>query len=204
VVGAVLVFAGHQGLAERTARFLAAVAHAASDAGRYDQASRLSIIAVRNTWRQPTTPDAAIELGRSAFLSTFEAALCCHTRAVVSAAFSPDGTRIVTASNDKTALLWDLSWLLDENARSWANRHNPAQHLQPLTQAVCADKLGGSELVSRDQSGLETGRESVRRLTSADTDTATFLRGHEGEDVCAWRPSLPDRVLTWLFRNLWK
>jgi WD40 repeat protein len=32
-----------------------------------------------------------------------------HTRAVTNASFSPDGQRIVTASEDKTARIWDLS-----------------------------------------------------------------------------------------------
>lgn len=35
------------------------------------------------------------------------AELMGHTSSVLSAAFSPDGTRIVTASNDKTARVWD-------------------------------------------------------------------------------------------------
>jgi WD40 repeat protein len=35
-----------------------------------------------------------------------------HQGDVVSAAFSPDGTRVVTASHDKTARVWDVR--LDE------------------------------------------------------------------------------------------
>jgi WD40 repeat protein len=35
-----------------------------------------------------------------------------HHAAVMSAAFSPDGTRVVTASRDKTARVWDVR--LDE------------------------------------------------------------------------------------------
>mmetsp|Transcript_8701 Transcript_8701/g.30716 ORF Transcript_8701/g.30716 Transcript_8701/m.30716 type:complete len:110 (-) Transcript_8701:254-583(-) len=32
-----------------------------------------------------------------------------HTDWVISCAFSPDGLRVVTASSDKTALLWDVA-----------------------------------------------------------------------------------------------
>jgi WD40 repeat protein len=33
-----------------------------------------------------------------------------HDDAVLSAAFSADGARIVTASGDRTARVWDVSW----------------------------------------------------------------------------------------------
>ena len=39
-----------------------------------------------------------------------------HDGAVTSAAFSPDGGRIVTASDDSTARVWDISTLEDGDA----------------------------------------------------------------------------------------
>ena len=40
--------------------------------------------------------------------------LSVHTDAVDSASFSPDGTKIVTASKDRIAKIWDLCVLMPE------------------------------------------------------------------------------------------
>jgi hypothetical protein len=50
---------------------------------------------------------------------------------VLSAAFSPDGKRIVTASSDNTARLWDVTW---------ATKVYGAE----LRERVCAEKLVGA------------------------------------------------------------
>jgi len=41
-------------------------------------------------------------------VDALRATLTGHQESVQSAAFSPDGTRVVTASNDKTAKVWDI------------------------------------------------------------------------------------------------
>lgn len=45
------------------------------------------------------------DVARGQFLTSLEG----HTDGVYSASFSPDGMRIVTASGDKTAKIWDVS-----------------------------------------------------------------------------------------------
>jgi len=50
-----------------------------------------------------------------------------HTDRVQSAAFSPDGKRVVTASSDNTARLWDVTWATLGGA--------------VLREGVCTEKL---------------------------------------------------------------
>ena len=47
-----------------------------------------------------------------------------HTGAVKSAAFSPDGRRIVTASRDKTAKIWMAA--SPEEVEAWRKEEQPA------------------------------------------------------------------------------
>ena len=57
---------------------------------------------------RPHSPAAHMAL-QAAWLRNRETTLIAHKAAVVSAAFSPDGRRVVTASSDNTARVWDLS-----------------------------------------------------------------------------------------------
>jgi WD40 repeat protein len=60
------------------------------------------------------------------------ALLLGHDGAVMSAAFSPDAKTVVTASRDKTARLWDVTWVTE-------------MHGAPLRERVCAEKLIGAQ-----------------------------------------------------------
>ena len=57
-----------------------------------------------------------------------------------SAAFSPDGARIVTASRDKTARIWDMQFV--------------TMSTKDLLVEVCARRLRGLSKLSRDEMRL--------------------------------------------------
>ena len=88
-----------------------------------------------------------------------------HGGWVNSASFSPDGQRVVTASQDKTARVWNAFW---------PSLVRP----EDLIAEVCERKLRGN----------------VRLITEADVRAARIL-SHErvGEDVCAGVAAVPTR-----------
>lgn len=86
---------------------LAAAADAADDAKLFDQGMRLGVLATRSSWLHPAHPTAAPSLSRAADGSVLRTLLRGHSAYVYSASFSPDGRRVVTASQDRTARIWD-------------------------------------------------------------------------------------------------
>ena len=79
------------------------------------------------------------------------ATLSGHTGAVDSAAFSPDGSRVVTASNDKTARVWQLDPIV----------------LMPADQRqghVCRERLIGAQSFTDEemQDPILRGRDDLR------------------------------------------
>jgi WD40 repeat protein len=59
------------------------------------------------TWTRPYVPEAEFQLDAATRASRERLIIVAHKDTVRRAAFSPDGKRIVTASSDRTARLWD-------------------------------------------------------------------------------------------------
>lgn len=88
-----------------------------------------------------------------------------HGQTVNSASFSPDGPRVVAASEDKAARVWNAFW------SSLVRPEN-------LIEEVCQRKLRGN----------------VRMITEADVRAARVISPQRvGEDVCDGVATVPTR-----------
>ncbi|WP_429447016.1 WD40 repeat domain-containing protein [Paraburkholderia sp. WC7.3g] len=94
-------------VARETSVALASAATTANDAGIYDRAMRFAMLGMRKGWLSPGSVEAELELMRGAQASMQIALLGGHQNAVDSAVFSLDDRRVVTASWDGTARVWD-------------------------------------------------------------------------------------------------
>jgi WD40 repeat protein len=96
-------------LAEQTSLVLATAAQAANDSGYYDRGLRLALLAAYESGFSPILPEGEAQLRRAVHSSALLARLAGHEDTLMAATFSPDGHRVVTASRDKTARIWDVT-----------------------------------------------------------------------------------------------
>jgi WD40 repeat protein len=84
----------------------------------------------------------------------------CSTGAVIGALFSPDGTRVVTASTDKTAHVWDAA------TGAWLGK--PMQHPNIVNSAAFSRDGERAVIASADNTaGVGRGDQSTDRPTPA-------------------------------------
>ena len=120
---------------------LAVVGDAERERGNLLGALRLCVHATQEARRRSADSSrAAAGLAAAVCCSDWRLTLAGHEDWVQSAAFSPDGTRIVTASADRTARIWDVRFA--------------TMSAQGLIIEVCTRRLPGMTNLNRDQMRL--------------------------------------------------
>jgi WD40 repeat protein len=155
------------------ANILAELSASKLSGGNYDIALRLASRGTRIDLALPAdktrASPAAAALAAAVSQANWRFALGGHDDAVNSAAFSPDGSRIVTASDDKTARIWDVASAKEIAVlRGHDSRVNSA-----------AFSPDGSRIVTASWDG------TARIWDAAAAKEIVALRGHENSVLSA-------------------
>ncbi|MFO0734191.1 MAG: hypothetical protein U0361_25145, partial [Nitrospiraceae bacterium] len=92
----------------KTSLVLATQSKIAGDEGNHGRALRFAVLAAQDTVLSPRSAEGQLQLARSAHASPLVSQFT-HRANVTSAAFSPDGTTVVTTSFDHTARIWNVA-----------------------------------------------------------------------------------------------
>ncbi|HLN32723.1 MAG TPA: sigma-70 family RNA polymerase sigma factor [Gemmataceae bacterium] len=134
------------------------------------------LLAWSGWWNDPTVHLVEVASGKDRFR------FAGHTGRVLSLSFSPDGTRVISGSDDTTALVWDLTGKLAAGD-TWG---------KPLStkdiEAAWVDLAGDDAAHAYD---------AILRLSAAPREPITFL-GHHLNPV----PAVDDKRLTRLIADL--
>lgn len=115
---------------------------------------------------------------------------------------------LLTAQGEGAGIIYGATWRADGQAvLTWGESQAPQVWLQPWVQRsddlntwardICDSHLrGGARERQLPDGATWVG---VRRVSAEDSAAIPLLRGREGEDVCAWRPTWYDRILDFLF-----
>ena len=166
------------------ANILAELSGAKLSRGEFDSALRLASHGIRIDLALPSgatnASPAAAALAAAVSLANWRFALGGHDGSVHSAAFSPDGSRIVTASADKTARIWD------------------AASAKEIAVLRGHDESVNSAAFSPDGSRIVTASEdkTARIWDAASAKEIAVLRGHdESVNSAAFSPD-GSRIVT--------
>jgi WD40 repeat protein len=181
LVGGWLVVSSQRDLARQRSRLIAANAKEAFDAGHYDRAMRLVLVASQDTGLWPPSVDVGIQLGRAAHFSRLEAQLTGHGEKVTAAAFSPDGRRIVTASEDGTARVWSRGeagvWTSVDLKGHQRSRAITAASFSPDGAFIVTASMDGARVWRRGKDGtwasvaLEVGWDFLKSVSFSPDST---------------------------------
>lgn len=136
------------------------------------------------------TPLAADEEGDVDVKKSYPILLEGHSAAVTSAEFSPEGGRVVTASEDGTAIVWDASTgtlivLLQEHSAPLT-----AAHFDPTGDLVVTAGLDGTarvwDVVSGEELALLTGHEGFVNDARFDPEGERVVTAGEDGSARIW------------------